>query len=155
MQGLIKLLFLFYTISVIECSYGEYVFFHLSTTQNQTFGIRNAKCCSGRFCKYEKQDDEIFPSYIQTLTFNDKHGAKFGATGRKNSAVGVEGEFEIITSEGKLVSYVRFNCPWTGTNSLEVAQAIESAGKYICTVLDKIPTSGPLSYTDIQCFHIQ
>ncbi|KAH7306551.1 hypothetical protein KP509_22G018400 [Ceratopteris richardii] len=111
-------------------AYGQWVAFQLSY-------IRNASLPWGKWYDYPDKDREVAAPNGQAIAPGSI--LYVAACGRENSPSGTEGTFEIWSSTSK-VAHVYFDCPWSGSNKLEINRF---STQYLLD-FNTAPSSGPI-----------
>ncbi|KAH7306558.1 hypothetical protein KP509_22G019000 [Ceratopteris richardii] len=118
-------------------AYGQWVAFQLSYTGEGSLYIRNASLPWGKWYDYPDKDREVAAPNGQAIAPGSI--LYVAACGRENSPSGTEGTFEIWSSTSK-VAHVYFDCPWSGSNKLEINRF---STQYLLD-FNTAPSSGPI-----------
>ncbi|KAH6556451.1 hypothetical protein KP509_1Z177800 [Ceratopteris richardii] len=114
-----------------------WVAFQLSYTGEGSLYIRNASLPWGKWYDYPDKDREVAAPNGQAIAPGSI--LYVAACGRENSPSGTEGTFEIWSSTSK-VAHVYFDCPWSGSNKLEINRF---STQYLLD-FNTAPSSGPI-----------
>lgn len=134
--------------------YKDWVVFTFSTNFDGTFYFKDVKLESGKYYNPPDKNEELDLENISKLTFDLKNKATFGACGRANAFIGVEGSFKIYNNNNIEVSKIYFDVPYSGDNKLEITN-YTSKSKFVCLFTNEnYPKSGPLKEIGVQCFKI-
>ncbi|KAH7306567.1 hypothetical protein KP509_22G019900 [Ceratopteris richardii] len=126
-------------------AYAQWIAFELSYTGEGSLCVQNASLEWGKWYDYPDEDREIAAPNGQAIAPGSI--LYVAASGRENSPSGTEGTFEIWSSTLK-IAHFHFDCPWSGSNKLEINRF---STQYVFD-FSTAPSSGPIGLLPLHIY---
>ena len=100
-------------------AYGQWIQVILENTSKKALSTSDTDIRWGKFYDAPDKDKEVATEDVNHQPIPSKESFQFAACGRENASSGTDGQMDIMDCD-KRIFQLYWNCPWSGSNELNV-----------------------------------